>query len=178
MALQVRIGNGPATLAVSGTIYNNNRELPVIVDFQCSETRMDTPSLSMRDLARRLLAANHTASGSHVDAAVLVSEKLQISLTKFAGAAGFAALVRRALALAREEVPSLQSVKIGADGRIEGFEQIVAGAARGEAAIAITAHLLELLVTFIGESFTMRLVREAWPDTALDDEHTRIEPNS
>jgi len=136
----------------------------------------------MQDLARRLLAASQTASGPHVDAAVLVIEKLRISLTKFAGAAGFASLVRRALALAREEVPSLQSVKIGADGRMEGFEQIVAGAgtaaARGEAAIAITAHLLELLVTFIGESFTLRLVREAWPDTELDDEHTRIEPNS
>ena len=136
----------------------------------------------MRDLARRLLAASQTASGPHVDAAVLVSEKLRISLTEFAGAAGFASLVRRALALAREEVPSLQSVKIGADGRMEGFELIVAGAgpasARGEAAIAITAHLLELLVTFIGESLTLRLVREAWPDMALDDEHSRIEPNS
>ena len=136
----------------------------------------------MRDLARRLLAASQTASGPHVDAAVLVSEKLRISLTQFAGAAGFASLVRRALALAREEVPSLQSVKIGADGRLEGFEQLVAdagpAAARGEAAIAITAHFLELLVTFIGESFTLRLVREAWADTALDDEHPRIEPNS
>ena len=67
----------------------------------------------MRDLARRLLAASKTASGPHVDEAVLVSEKLRISLTQFAGSDGFTSLLRRALALARADVPSLESVKIG-----------------------------------------------------------------
>ncbi len=38
-----------------------------------------------------------------------------------------------------------------------------------EAAVAITAHLLGLLVTFIGEPLTLRLVREAWPDASLDE---------
>ena len=123
---------------------------------------MDTPSSSVRDLARRLLAASQTASGPHADAAVLVIEKLRITLMKFAGTAGFASLLRRALLLAGADVPSLQSVKIGADGRLEGFEQIVAdtgtGAAGLEAAVAITSHLLGLLVTFIGEPLTLRLV--------------------
>ena len=68
-------------------------------------------------------------------------------------------------------MPALQSVKIGADGRLEGFAQIVAdegtGAAGSEAAVAITAHLLDLLVTFIGEPLTLTLVRAAWPDTSL-----------
>ena len=127
----------------------------------------------MRDLARRLLAASQTASDPHVHEAVVVIEKLRISLTKFAGAEGFASLLRRALVLASAEVPSLQSVKVGADGRLEGFEQLAAdtgtGAAGGEAAVAITAHLLGLLVTFIGEPLTLRLVREAWPDTSLDE---------
>ena len=126
---------------------------------------MDTPSSSMRDLARRLLATSQTASGPHVDEAVAVIEKLRVTLTKFAGADGFASLLRRALVLASADVPSLQIVKIGADGRLEGFEQIVAdkatGGAGGEAAVAITAHLLGLLVTFIGEPLTLRLVRAA-----------------
>ena len=134
---------------------------------------MDTPSSSMRDLARRLLAASQTASGPHVHEAVVVSEKLRISLTQFAGADGFASLLRRALVLASADVPSLQSVKIGADGRLEGFEQLAADtgtdAVGGEAAVAITAHLLGLLVTFIGEPLTLRLVREAWPDASLDE---------
>ena len=84
----------------------------------------------MRDLARRLLAAIQTASGPHGDAAVLVSDRLRVSLTRFAGAAGFASLLRRALLLASAEVPALQSVKLDADGRLQGFEQLVAGAGR------------------------------------------------
>ena len=129
---------------------------------------MDTPSASMRDLARRLLAANQVASGSQVDEAVVLIEKLRITLTKLAGPEGFTSLLRRALALARAEVPSLQNVKIGADGRLEGFEEIVAdkgvGGTGDEAAVAITAHLLGLLVTFIGEPLTLRLERAVWPD--------------
>ena len=122
----------------------------------------------MRDLARRLLAANQIASGSQGDEAVVLIEKLRITLIKFAGAEGFTSLLRRALALARAEVPSLQNVEIGADGRLEGFEEIVAdkgaGGAGDEAAVAITAHLLGLLVTFIGEPLTLRLERAALPD--------------
>jgi hypothetical protein len=57
---------------------------------------------------------------------VLVSEKLRISLTRFAGADGFAALFRRALVLAEAEVPSRQSVKIDRHGHLEGFEQLAA----------------------------------------------------
>ena len=127
----------------------------------------------MRDLARRLLAASQTAAGPHDHQAMLVTEKLRTSLTKFAGADGFASLLRRALVLARAEVPSLQSVKVGADGRLEGLEQLAAdtgtGVAESEASVAITAHLFGLLVTFIGKPFTLRLLREAWPDTSLDE---------
>src|ERR1017187_2444412 len=87
---------------------------------------MDAPSSSMRDLARRLLAASRSASDPHVHEAVVVIEKLRIILTKFAGAEGFASLLRRALKLTSADVEALQSVKIGTDGRLEGFEQIVA----------------------------------------------------
>ena len=34
-----------------------------------------------------------------------------------------------------------------------------------EAAVAILAHLLDLLITFIGQPLTMQLLKEAWPDT-------------
>ena len=128
---------------------------------------MDTPSASMRDLARRLLAANKVASGSQVDEAVVLIEKLRITLTKLAGSEGFTSLLRRALALARAEVPSLQNVKISADGRLDGFESVAdtgAGEVGDEAAVAITAHLLGLLVTFIGEPLTLSLGRAASPD--------------
>ena len=132
---------------------------------------MESPTSSMRDLARRLLAASQTGSGPHVAEVVAVIERLRISLAKFAGDAGFEALLRRAVVLASEDVPSLKSVKIGADGRPDGVEQLAAvtgtGALGSEAAVAITAHLLGLLVAFIGAPLTLRLLRESWPDTRL-----------
>jgi hypothetical protein len=128
-------------------------------------------SPSTRDLARRLVAASQTASDPHVHERVLVNEQLRISLTQFAGADGFAALLRRALALASAEAPALRSVKVGADGRLEGVEQLAshAGSAGDEEAVALTAHLLGLLISFIGEPLTLKLVREAWPQTSPDE---------
>lgn len=130
---------------------------------------MNTPSASIRAWAERLLtmeAAIQSASDAHAHEAVRVCEKLRISLTRFAGADGFTALLRRALALARAEVPLLQTVEVKADCRLEELEDLLAGGGKAgtEAATAIIAHLLGLLVTFIGEPLTLRLTREAWPD--------------
>ena len=121
----------------------------------------------MRELARRLLAESQTAADSPVHEAAVVNEKLRIPLARFTGYEGFASLQRRALVLASLELPSLRSIKVGAEGRLEGLEELLAetDAASGEseAAVVIIAHLLELLATFIGASLTLRLVREAWP---------------
>ena len=129
----------------------------------------------MRDLAERLLAANQVASSSQGDEAVVLIETLRMMLTKFAGPQGSTSLLQRALALASAEVPLLKNVK-SADGGLEGFKEIVAGKGVGgagdEPALALTAHLLGLLVTFIGEPLTfigepltLRLERAARPDT-------------
>lgn len=132
----------------------------------------------MRKLARRLLAveaaspcATDARGGGVQHEAVRVCEKLRISLTRFAGADGFAALLRRTLALARVEVPSLNRITVNPNCSMEGLEALAAEDADVgvEAAAAITAHLLELLITFIGEPLTLRLVREAWPDESLDE---------
>ncbi|HUY32097.1 MAG TPA: hypothetical protein VMV69_04895 [Pirellulales bacterium] len=132
---------------------------------------MDKPSSSLRDLARRLLATSQTASGSRAQEAALVNENLRLSLTRFAGAAGFASLVRRAVALAGEELPALRNATVSADGHLEGLESLarLAGSEGSEAVLAVTAQLLGLLVTFIGEPLMLRLVREAWPETSSDE---------
>ncbi len=127
---------------------------------------MDTPSKSMRDLARRLLAieaANNSGSHPHAQEALRVQEKLRISLTRFAGAEGFSALMRRSLALARLEAPSLQAISVQADGVVLGLEELP-----DEAAEALTSHLLALLVIFIGEPLTLRLIKDAWPELSLE----------
>ena len=98
--------------------------------------------------------------------AVRVCQKLRVSLTRFAGADGFTSLLRRSLALARADVPSLKAVTLNPEGCLEGIEQLAADSPEGatDASVAVTAHLLGLLVTFIGEPLMLRLVRDAWPD--------------
>jgi hypothetical protein len=128
----------------------------------------------MRDLARRLVAveaASQSATGAHVHEAVRVCDKLRISLTRIAGSDGFTALLGRALALAREDFPSLQPVKLKPNCSAEelGLLAVDATDAGPEAAIAIITHLLVLLETFIGKFLTLRLVRDAWPDASLDE---------
>lgn len=127
---------------------------------------MESAPASIRAWAQRLLAleaANKSASDADLESA-RVFEKLRASLTRFVGPDGFTALMRRALALARAEVPSLRTARVIPEGRVEGIEEQVEGKNDVEAATAITANLLALLVTFIGESLTLRLVRDLWPD--------------
>ncbi len=127
----------------------------------------------MRGLARRLLAmeaASRNVARAQVHDGVRVCEKLQISVTRFAGSDGFNSLLRRALALARAEVPELHNiVEVGPNGALQGCEVLAVAAANGgtEGVVAIVAHLLGLLETFVGEPFTLRLVRESWPEASL-----------
>jgi hypothetical protein len=118
-----------------------------------------------------LEAASQSATGAHAHEAVRVCDKLRISLTRFAGSDGFTSLLGRALALALAEVPSLQTVQVKPDCSLEGLGALAVDATNvgPEAAVAITAHLLGLLETFIGKPLTLRLLREAWPGVSLDE---------
>jgi len=132
---------------------------------------MTKPSASIRKIAGQLLAveaARRTDADEHE--ALLVCEKLREALTRLAGAEGFTALMRRALALARLDVLALEHVTLGADGCFVGLENAVSG--NGNAANAgteITSQFLWLLVTFVGEPLSIQLVREIWPDEMIDE---------
>jgi hypothetical protein len=139
-----------------------------------------------RDLALRLLAYEAVAGKTSEptdSAAFRVSEKLRRPLCVLAGVAGFRALLSRALALSKAEVPSLSAVELAADGSLQGLgePQIDKDHAEEGGAILI-AQLLGLLLTFIGETLTLRLMQDVWPDAVFDDrnpgmgekhEHTR-----
>jgi hypothetical protein len=85
--------------------------------------------------------------------------------------AGFRSLLSRALTLARAEAPSLSAVQVAADGSLKGLDelepQIDKEQARDGGAILI-AQLIGLLLTFIGEGLTLRLVRDVWPEAVFD----------
>ncbi len=133
---------------------------------------MTTASPEIQDLARRLVAfeAAHDNS-SDVEVAVQVIEELRMRLIRLAGVDGFRSLLSRALTLAKAEVPSLNVVQVRADGSVEGLdgiEQSKVTRAVGQAGIVLVAHLLQLLVTFIGAPLTLRLIRDKWPDAFMD----------
>jgi hypothetical protein len=77
----------------------------------------------------------------------------------------------RALALARAQAPALQKLQVGADGSLQGPAEIephLPGGTTGQDGVILVAHLLELLVTFIGETLTLQLVRDIWPDASIN----------
>ena len=127
-----------------------------------------------RHLAQRLLAYEAVAgenSGPAEPAAFRVCAKLRQPLITLAGVAGFRSLLSRALTLASAEAPSLSVVQVAADGSLKGLDelepQIDQEQARDEGAVLI-AQLLGLLVTFIGEGLTLRLVQDVWPEAAFN----------
>ena len=130
---------------------------------------MSTLSLTLQNLAPRLLA-NVRASSSPgqtdpAQQAAQACELLREPLTKLAGATGFSSLMSRALMIAQRQAPALRQWRVGADGALECPPQDpqAAEAARQGGALLLS-ELLGLLVTFIGEPLTLRLVREAWPE--------------
>ncbi len=131
----------------------------------------------MRDLAQRLLsyeADGRNTSGSMESSILAVYDKLRKRLGELAGSAGFQALAFRALTLARSEVTSLSAVEVAADGSLEGMNATgsPADAEKNrvrEGGVVLISRLLGLLLIFLGEALTMNLVRDVWPDAALDD---------
>jgi hypothetical protein len=142
---------------------------------------MTTIFPAIQDLTRRILAveaARDKAADTQVDEAVKVCAKLQVPLSRFTGPAGFLSLLSRALVLAKAEVPSLSVVQVRPDGSLVGFDEIKHdhdAEALEKGRVVLVAHLLGLLATFIGESLTRRLVRDAWPDASIDNTDLRGE---
>jgi hypothetical protein len=136
---------------------------------------MSTASPKVQDLARRLLAleaGQGHSTDARLDVAVQVIEELRLRLVKLAGVVGFRSLLSRALTLAKAEVPSLNMVQVGVDGSLKGFDGIEQSQEPGapvQPGIVLVAHLLELLVTFIGQPLTLRLIRDKWPDASIDE---------
>ena len=68
--------------------------------------------------------------------------------------------------------PWLRAVQVKADGSLEGLDELEAQVDPDEifeGCVVLLAQLLGLLVAFIGEDLTLRLVREVWPKLSLND---------
>lgn len=136
---------------------------------------MSRATPKIREFAERLIAFETTgkkASGTKLPPAFRVCENLRPHLATLMGKGGFRALFSRALALASADVLWLSALSVNADGSLAGPDDIpsqVDPKERTEGGVLLVAQLLGLLVAFIGEDLTVRLVREAWPKLSLNE---------
>lgn len=104
-------------------------------------------------------------------AAFRVCEKLRRSLSVLTGVMGFRSVLSRALVLAKAKESWLGELRIGVDGSLELPAELEARVGAEEASrggTVLIESLLELLVTFVGKTLTLRLVQDVWPKAALN----------
>ena len=123
------------------------------------------PSERMRHLARQLLAFEWAGQGSaesNLSPAERVCEALRRPLCTLAGTTGFRELLKRALALARTQVPALSAVGVNPDGSFEGLAKVVIDQG-AEAEEVLISELLGVLAVLIGEDLTVHILSDVWP---------------
>ena len=129
-----------------------------------------------RDFSERLIAyeaKGNKSSGVNAPLAFHAFEKLRPPLATLMGHTGFSALLMRALMLASADVAWLRAVRVSADGILQGSDELAAQLDPEEIVegkVVLLARLLGLLVAFIGEGLTLRLMREVWPNLSLNGE--------
>ena len=125
---------------------------------------MNRATPELRIYAERLIAfemSRNASSGSRSTTAFVVIENLSPHFGALMGAAGFRALLSRALVLSSVEVAWLRDLHVGADGSFEDLNELEARASPEEisnAGIVLLARLIGLLVNLIGDGLTTQLL--------------------
>jgi hypothetical protein len=135
---------------------------------------------NMRLRTFRRMMAREAGSGATAPAIAVAArsacEQFARQMAPLIGDAGVSAICARGLHLAQRNVPGLAPIPIDASEQSQdpvallqrSLEQQEPAAAT-EAAAAVLVTITELLASFIGESLTTRLLREAWPDDFAGD---------
>ena len=129
----------------------------------------------MRDFAKRIIACEangHESAQPQIQRDFDLFEKLRPQLATLMGNDGFQALLSRALVLALVEAPWLNAIHVKSDGDLGGLKEIhaqLSSDAMFVGKVDLLAQLLGLLVAFIGEDLTLRLVLEVWPKAMIND---------
>ena len=137
----------------------------------------NAPSV-VQKLAQHLLiheAGVSRDSASLADAMERACDKLRQHLSKLMGLDGFMLLLIRALTLAGAYFPWLEALHVQADGSLKDVYTSVQKQEPVQAIAGFTAvlsHFFALLVTFIGEDLTLRLIQGIWPNIDLGQEET------
>ncbi len=112
-----------------------------------------------QELTGRILAYEGHGPQTDTAAGFRACDKLRRPLSTLLGTLGYRALVMRALTLARRQSAQLESVRVKEDGSLDKI-----GPASAVAGAVLTEQLIGLLLSFVGEAITLRLLHDVWPD--------------
>jgi hypothetical protein len=111
------------------------------------------------ELVERLIACERDELGVESMPAFRICEKLRDPLSTLVGSLGYRALITRALTLAQRESNLLVSVRVKDDGALE-----YPNSEAFSTASVLPTQLIALLLSFVGEAVTLRLVHDVWPN--------------
>jgi len=123
-----------------------------------------------RESVVRLAAAHVRASLQQADAE-RVAVRLHECLARLVGPGGVDVLLARALSLAKLVHPGLAAVEVADHGLLQGLNELSSDpVALEQAATAVIAQLIELLVVLVGEELTMRILSEVLDEAPVREE--------
>lgn len=124
----------------------------------------------IRQFATRLViheVSEQAFSAAAPAKALQVCQKLRPQIAILMGNGGFGALLTRAHALAKAEVPWLRNVRVNAEGTLEETDQEITPLEPNqliEGSSALLGELLGLLVNLLGAALTLGMLRVVWPE--------------
>ena len=134
---------------------------------------MAQPATKLANLARQVVEQEARSLGDPAALAAVESacRRLKNHLIDLLGFGGVSALMRRALHLAQREQPLLAGVTVSgeSDACFIGLAESVGSSTEEEAraaAIAVLTHILDLLVTLLGEDLGTKPIRKLWPQAS------------
>ena len=129
----------------------------------------------MRHFAKQLIAYEAEAdpqSAHEGPIAFSVIDKLSPHFITLMGNYGFQVMLERALAQAGKEVTWLRKISVNSEGlfhQLSELKEPMAVEIIFEGKVVFIAYVLEQLITFLGESFTLRMLRDVWPKVSSKD---------
>jgi hypothetical protein len=128
-------------------------------------------SPGLAELARRIVEQEANGSADPAASAAAIERacrRLRDHLVDVLGSGGVSALLRRGLHLAQREQPLLAGVAMSGEPAacFSGLAESLAASTGEEAtaaAVTVLTHVLDLLVTLLGEDLGMKPIRRLWP---------------
>jgi hypothetical protein len=139
---------------------------------------MNEVTTAVQDLARRLVVQETSQQKDHEAGslpALCAVEKLRGPLSRLVGTAAFQSLLTRALSLASAYTPWLVPLRIEPDSSVVWSGSVPSGETSeksSEGGAALLAELIGLLIAFVGQGFTLLVLRNVWPNANLDQMRT------